>query len=120
MDKPINSPNSALETRHDWTNKDAEELFALPFNDLIFFAQTVHRRYFNANAVQLSNLLSIKTGSCPEDCAYCPQSAHHNADLESESLMNVAARKNKGQLDFVWGLHGEIQKIPICRPFARW
>jgi biotin synthase len=90
MDKPINSPNSALEIRHDWTSKDAEELFALPFNDLIFFAQTVHRRYFNANAVQLSNLLSIKTGSCPEDCAYCPQSAHHNADLESESLMNVA------------------------------
>ena len=79
------------ETRHDWTVEQAEALFALPFNDLIFQAQTAHRRHFDANSVQLSNLLSIKTGSCAEDCAYCPQSAHHNADLEAEKLMDVEA-----------------------------
>ncbi len=90
MQKPHNLPDAALEIRHDWTRNDAEELFALPFNDLMLCAQTAHRHYFDANAVQLSNLLSIKTGACPEDCAYCPQSAHHNADLELESLMDVA------------------------------
>ncbi len=81
----------AMELRHDWSADDAERLFALPFNDLIFQAQTAHRRYFDANAVQLSNLLSIKTGSCPEDCAYCPQSAHHGTELAPEKLMQPDA-----------------------------
>ncbi|HBC53044.1 MAG TPA: biotin synthase, partial [Alphaproteobacteria bacterium] len=65
--------DSAL--RHDWTREDIAALFDLPFNDLIFRAQTAHRRYFDPNEVQMSTLLSIKTGGCPEDCGYCSQSA---------------------------------------------
>ncbi len=73
--------------RYDWTVEEINELFALPFNDLIFQAQQAHRRYFDANEVQLSTLLSIKTGGCPEDCKYCPQSSRYNTDVESELLM---------------------------------
>ena len=61
--------------RHDWTLDEVLGLFRLPFNDLLYRAQTVHRAHFDANEVQISTLLSIKTGGCPEDCAYCPQSA---------------------------------------------
>jgi biotin synthase len=64
-----------------------EALFALPFMDLLFQAQQVHRQHFDANTVQLSTLLSIKTGGCPEDCGYCPQSAHHDAGVEASKLM---------------------------------
>ncbi len=77
--------------RHDWTIEDARLLFKLPFNDLIFRAQTVHREHFDPNEVQVSSLLSIKTGSCSEDCAYCPQSAHYDTGLGQESLMPVEA-----------------------------
>ena len=73
--------------RHDWTQDEALALYALPFNDLVFQAQTVHRAHFNANEVQISTLLSIKTGGCPEDCAYCPQSAHFETGLQSQKLM---------------------------------
>ena len=73
--------------RHDWSVDEIEALFALPFNDLIFRAQQVHRRHFDPNAVQLSTLLSIKTGGCPEDCKYCPQSARYNTEVERELLM---------------------------------
>ena len=66
-----------------------EALFALPFNDLLFQAQTVHRRYFDPNQVQVSTLLSIKTGACPEDCKYCPQSTRYDTGLETEKLMEV-------------------------------
>jgi biotin synthase len=66
-------------------------LFALPFNDLLFQAQTAHRRRFDANEVQVSSLLSIKTGACSEDCAYCPQSAHHHTGLGREDLLAVEA-----------------------------
>src|SRR5690554_631044 len=76
--------------RHDWSQDEVRALFELPFNELLFRAQTVHRQYFNPNEVQISTLLSIKTGACPEDCAYCPQSAHHGTDLEKEKLMAVA------------------------------
>ena len=65
------------EVRHDWTLDEIEALFALPFNDLLFLAQRVHRAHFDPNAVQVSTLLSIKTGACPEDCKYCPQSGHY-------------------------------------------
>ncbi len=75
--------------RHDWTESQAEALFQLPFNDLIFQAQTLHRRYFDANQVQMSRLVSVKTGGCPEDCAYCPQSAHHETEVKAEKLMAV-------------------------------
>ena len=75
--------------RHNWTVAEVEALFALPFNDLLFQAQTVHRQHFNPNEVQVSTLLSIKTGACPEDCKYCPQSARYNTGLEKETLLEV-------------------------------
>jgi len=75
--------------RHDWSRNEVAAIFGQPFNDLIFQSQTVHRQYFAANEVQMSTLLSVKTGGCPEDCAYCPQSAHHNAGVEAEKLMQV-------------------------------
>lgn len=77
------------EVRHDWQTSDAEALFDLPFMDLVFRAQELHRRHFDANEVQMSNLLSIKTGGCPEDCGYCPQSSHHHANVAADKLMAV-------------------------------
>ena len=74
--------------RHDWTREEVQALFDLPMMELLFQAQGIHRRHFDPNAVQISTLLSIKTGSCPEDCGYCPQSAHHNAELQKEPLMD--------------------------------
>jgi len=79
------------EVRHDWTENEVRALFELPFNDLLFRAQSVHRRHFDPNEVQVSTLLSIKTGSCPEDCKYCPQSAHYDTGLEKQRLMEVEA-----------------------------
>lgn len=76
-------------TRHDWQRAEVAALFALPFNDLLFQAQSVHRQHFNPNEVQVSTLCSIKTGACPEDCKYCPQSAHYDTGLEKEKLMQV-------------------------------
>ncbi|MCP4322249.1 MAG: biotin synthase, partial [Alteromonadales bacterium] len=78
------SPSSVV--RHNWNLKEVQALFALPFNDLMFKAQTVHRENFNPNEVQVSTLLSIKTGACPEDCKYCSQSARNKTNLEKESL----------------------------------
>jgi len=75
--------------RHDWTREEAAALFAMPFADLIFTAQQVHRRWFDSNAVQQSTLLSIKTGGCPEDCGYCSQSAHHPTGLKATKLMDI-------------------------------
>lgn len=73
--------------RHDWTLDQIKTLFEQPFNDLLFRAQTTHRENFDPNAVQISTLLSIKTGACPEDCAYCPQSAKYDTGLERERLL---------------------------------
>jgi biotin synthase len=75
--------------RHNWSRAEILELFALPFSDLMFQAQSVHRAYFNPNEVQVSTLCSIKTGACPEDCAYCPQSARYDTGLDREKLMAV-------------------------------
>jgi biotin synthase len=83
--QPAASPEPAL--RHDWTDDEVLELFGLSFNDLVFQAQTVHRAHFDPNEVQISTLLSIKTGGCPEDCAYCPQSAHFDTGLPSQKLL---------------------------------
>lgn len=79
----------AAEIRNDWTHEQVKALFELPFNDLMFQAQLVHREHFNPNEVQVSTLLSIKTGACPEDCKYCPQSARYSTGLEKERLMEV-------------------------------
>ncbi len=73
-----------------WSVAEVEALFALPFSDLMYRAQTVHRSHFDPNVVQLSTLLSIKTGGCPEDCGYCPQSAHHPSAVENEPMLQVA------------------------------
>ncbi len=75
--------------RHDWSRKEVLALFQMPFNDLMFQAQTIHRQFFDASTVQVSTLCSIKTGACPEDCAYCPQSIRYDTGLEKEKLMEV-------------------------------
>ncbi len=87
IDNPSSADDSGI--RHDWTIKEINDLFALPFNDLLFKAQTVHRQYFDPNQVQVSTLLSIKTGACPEDCKYCPQSARYDTGLEKERLLEI-------------------------------
>ena len=93
-----------------WTRADVEALFDLPFNDILHRAQSVHRQRFDANAVQLSTLLSIKTGGCPEDCAYCPQSARYRTGVDNEALLPLesvleAARaaKQNGATRFCMG-----------------
>lgn len=88
--------------RHDWALAEVEALFALPFNDLLYRAQVTHRLHFDPNEVQVSSLLSIKTGACSEDCAYCPQSAHYDTGIQRESLLPVeqvleAARRAKAE-----------------------
>ncbi|VVM83289.1 Biotin synthase [Pseudomonas fluorescens] len=83
------SASTTATLRHDWSLAEVKALFVQPFNDLLFQAQTVHRAHFDANRVQVSTLLSIKTGACPEDCKYCPQSGHYNTGLEKEKLMEV-------------------------------
>src|ERR1700758_3845827 len=86
--------------RHDWTADEVAALLALPFPDLMFRAQSVHRQHFDSRRVQISTLLSIKTGGCPEDCAYCPQSAHFTTSVKSEKLMareEVLAEARKAQ-----------------------
>jgi biotin synthase len=80
-----------MEVRHDWTREEVRALFALPFADLVFRAQTIHRAHFAPGEVQLSTLLSIKTGGCPEDCAYCPQSVHYDTGVDAAKLMKVDA-----------------------------
>ena len=75
--------------RNNWSREEVEALFCLPFNDLVFRAQQIHRYYFDPNEVQVATLLSIKTGTCPEDCKYCSQSGHYNTGLEKEALMEI-------------------------------
>lgn len=101
---------TATALRHDWTLQEARSLFELPFNDLLFRAQSVHRAHFDPNEVQVSTLLSIKTGACPEDCKYCPQSGHYNTGLEKEKLLEIEsvvaearAAREKGASRFCMG-----------------
>jgi len=96
--------------RHDWNQGEIEALLDLPFNDLLFRAQTLHRAHFDPNRVQVSTLLSIKTGACAEDCGYCSQSARHNTGLEKEKLLPIEevvraaeAAKEKGATRFCMG-----------------
>jgi biotin synthase len=109
----MNAPAAELRdgtVRHDWTRDEIARLFALPFADLIFRAQGVHRRNFAANEVQISTLLSIKTGGCPEDCGYCSQSASHETGLKASKLMEIEkvladakAAKDAGATRFCMG-----------------
>ena len=96
--------------RHNWKYSEVKKLFDLSFNDLLYKSQGIHRKNFKNNKVQLSTLLSIKTGSCPEDCSYCPQSAHHNTNLKKEKLIDVhkveeaaIIAKNSGSTRFCMG-----------------
>ena len=96
--------------RHDWSQEEVQALFELPFNDLVFRAHGVHRAHFDPNAVQLSTLLSVKTGGCPEDCGYCPQAARYHTGVSSQDLLSVeqvtaAARlaKENGATRFCMG-----------------
>ena len=96
--------------RHDWRREEIAALFALPFNDLIFRAQAMHRKYFAPNEVQISTLLSIKTGGCPEDCAYCPQSARYDTGVKAQKMMamdevlsEARAAKDAGASRFCMG-----------------
>ena len=106
------------EIRHDWTLQEVNQLFDQPMNDLLFQAQTVHREFHNPNEVQVSTLLSIKTGACPEDCKYCPQSAHYNTGLEKQKLMEVEkvivearAAKKAGATRFCMGAAWRSQPV---------
>jgi biotin synthase len=85
------APARANEPRHDWTREEVRALFALPFPELMLRAALVHRENFDPTEVQISTLLSIKTGGCPEDCAYCPQAAQHDAGVKAGKLMSVEA-----------------------------
>ena len=84
---PVSDSPQAIRT--NWTYEEIEELFLLPFNDLVFGAQKIHRHWFDPNQVQMSTLLSIKTGGCPEDCSYCSQSVRFDTGLDATALMNV-------------------------------
>ena len=102
--------NKLFTPRSDWTRKEVTQLFEMPFNDLLFKARQVHRHHFDPNEVQVSTLLSIKTGACPEDCKYCPQSNRYDTGLDAEQLMAVEevltearAAKDNGSSRFCMG-----------------
>jgi biotin synthase len=90
MNAPARTPEfSSVSPRHDWSREEIAALFALPFPELVFRAQAIHRANFDAREVQISTLLSIKTGGCPEDCGYCSQSASHETGLKASKLMDI-------------------------------
>ncbi len=98
------------EVRHDWSDRELREIHDLPLPELIFRAQAVHRAFHNPTEVQLCTLLSIKTGGCPEDCGYCPQSAHYSTGLDREGLLDVPSvlaaaqrAKDEGSTRFCMG-----------------
>src|SRR3954465_12422386 len=89
--KDLDAPLRNAPVRNDWTREEIAALFALPFPELMFRAQSIHRRHFNPTQIQVSTLLSVKTGGCPEDCAYCSQSVHNPTGLKASKLMEVEA-----------------------------
>ena len=114
-----------LETgvRHDWKKDEIKQLFNMPFMDLLYQAHSIHRQHFDANAVQISTLLNIKTGACPEDCAYCSQSGHHNTGLEKEKLLQtqqiVAAAKKAKQAGATRFCMGAAWRSPHQKDMAQ-
>jgi biotin synthase len=102
--------SAAITVRHDYSREEVARLFDMPFNDLLERAHAVHRAHHDANAVQVSTLLSIKTGGCPEDCAYCPQAARYHTGVKAEKLMSLdsvlekaRAAKDAGATRFCMG-----------------
>jgi len=107
--------------RHDWTLLEVQNLFDLPFMELLYRAHSIHKEVFDPNEIQFSSLMSIKTGGCPEDCGYCPQSSHHGTDLEKERLVELQrvldealAAKARGATRFCMGA---AWKNPNARDF---
>ena len=103
-----------MQQRNTWTKEEISEIYHTPLLELIYKAATVHREYQETGEVQVCTLLSIKTGGCPEDCAYCPQAARYNTGLDVQALMKkkkclLTQRKQKMQAPqgFAWELHGE-------------
>ncbi len=89
MSKSVQVLKKNNEICHDWQTQDVLSLMNQPLNDLLFQAQTIHRKYFDANTIQLSTLLNIKQGGCPEDCAYCPQSVHYETEVNAEAMLSI-------------------------------
>src|SRR5579872_2353467 len=85
----LSTMNAEEVLRHDWTRNEIRDIHSMPLPDLLFRAQTIHRRFHDAQEVQMCRLISIKTGACPEDCGYCPQSAHYKTGVEREKLIDV-------------------------------
>mgnify|MGYP005731289195 CR=1 FL=1 len=110
-----------------WSLEDIESLYHLPFNDLIYKAQTIHRENHDPNKIQVSTLMSIKTGGCPEDCKYCSQSIKYNTDVEIEKLLSVDDVVAQARLPktpelqgFVWELLGGTLMIVISPKLKIW
>ena len=106
----LNTKNQMIEVKNDWELDEIKALFELPFNDLLFKAHSIHRETFDPNKVQVSSLLNIKTGACPEDCSYCSQSSKYDTGLEREKLMEIdqvlhqaKKAKDKGASRFCMG-----------------
>jgi|TARA_B110000027_G_scaffold91258_1_gene96518 biotin synthase len=106
----LNTENQMIEVKNDWELDEIKALFELPFNDLLFKAHSIHRETFDPNKVQVSSLLNIKTGACPEDCSYCSQSSKYDTGLEREKLMEIdqvlhqaKKAKDKGASRFCMG-----------------
>lgn len=102
--------NQNIQIKTNWSKEETIYLLTQPFNDLLFHAQQIHRQYFDPNKIQLSTLMNIKTGGCPEDCAYCPQSAHYDTGVNAEKLLDIDqvllqanAAKEKGASRFCMG-----------------
>ena len=109
-----------------WTSEAAWSVYRLPFNDLLFRAQSIHRLHFDPNRVQLSRLLNIKTGGCPEDCGYCSQSSHHSTGLAASKLMDVdkivqrrARRRRAARRAIAWARPGAIRSRATWTPSSR-
>jgi biotin synthase len=113
-----------MRVRHDWTRKGIRDIYALPLPELIFQAQTVHRQFHRADEVQMCRLLSIKTGSCPEDCAYCPQSAHYETGVTRQDLMDpaevrAAAERAKAEGATRFCMGAAWRQVPEGKDFDR-
>ena len=115
------------EIRHDWTRAEIAALLDLPFADLLARAHAVHRAHHDANAVQVSTLLSVKTGGCPEDCAYCPQAARYATGVDAEKLMTVDAvlakagrQRRPAHPVSAWARRGARRRIATSRRSPRW
>jgi len=97
MSNSVQALNKINDIRHDWQTQEVLSLMSQPLNDLLFQAQTIHRKYFDANTVQLSTLLNIKQGGCPEDCAYCPQSVRYKTEVDAEAILSLDKVKDAAE-----------------------